>query len=481
MKYRTIIAGVAIVLLAGLTAQAQIKVTVDHNADGDPQFKFKNVPGPVKGDAAEGKAGARVRFTVVDGESDSNGSNIRALNDGRLPEQDDDPGNNFFFMANGDGGRLKLDLPGAIDVKQVNTYSWHTGGRAPQVYNLYASDGTAAGFNAAPKRGTDPEKCGWKPIAKVDTRAQFQTAGGQYGVSISDDSGSLGKYQHFLFDVFKTEDSDGFGHTFYSEIDVRAVTPDGTEKTAGPDPVVREKTFTWDLDTTQSPSLKDWAETKLKPAVDQWYPIWVACLASDGFTAPKHFKITVKPMDGVAATGGTDVEVSESWIEGQIGRQGDWNEAVGSVIHELVHVVQQYGNDRPGAPRTPGWMTEGIADYYRWFHYEPAAHKPTMTAGAAASAKYTDAYKTTAGFLEYVVKNHDHEFVVKINADLREHHYSSDLWMEYTGMSAGDLWKEYVASLPPSAPRRGRRGGAGGTNAPAGTNITAPAAKPAGG
>lgn len=304
------------------------------------------------------------------------------------------------------------------------------------------ADGTAAGFDAAPKRPADPEKCGWKLLAKVDTRPQFQLAGGQYGVSISDDAGALGKYQYFLFDVFKTEDTDTFGHTFYSEMDVRAVTPAGTEKPAGPEPVVREKTFTWDLDYSQAPDVKEWAETKLKPAVDQWYPVWVACLASDGFTAPKHFKVTIKPMGGVAATGGTEVQVSESWIKGQTARPGDWNEAIGSVIHELVHVVQQYGSDRPGAPRTPGWMTEGIADYFRWFHYEPVAHKPAMSARSAATANYTGSYKITAGFLDYVARTHDHEFVTKINADLREHRYSPDLWMEYTGMSVGDLWKD---------------------------------------
>jgi hypothetical protein len=206
--------------------------------------------------------------------------------------------------------------------------------------------------------------------------------------------------------------------------------------------------FNWTLDTSRTPELKQWAETKLKPAVDRWYPVWVDCLASDGFTAPKHFTITIKPMDGVAATGGTDVEVSESWIKGQIAQPGNWNEAVGSVIHELVHVVQQYGNDKPGAPATPVWLMEGIADYFRWFHYEPVAHRPKMTAQEGKTAHYTDSYRTTAGFLEYVCKNHNHEFVIRINAALREHRYSPNLWTDYTGMSVENLWKAYVASLP---------------------------------
>jgi hypothetical protein len=420
-------------------ARAEVRVLIDHNAEGNPQFKFKLAPPPVQHDAADRAKG---RFTIVDGESDPNGSNLKALNDGRLPEEADDPGHNFFFAAGSNGGRLKVDLRGVIDVKQVNTYSWHPDSRAPQVYNLYAADGAAAGFNPAPQRGTDPATCGWKLLAKVDTRAKEGNAGGQYGVSISDDGGSLGNYQYFLFDVFPTEDTDAFGHTFFSEIDVRAVTPAETETPAGPE--TKTPDFDWTLEVSLSPEVKEWAETKLKPAVDQWYPVWVDCLASDGFTAPKKFKITIKPMNGVAATSGTDVEVSESWIKGQI-KTPEWNEAIGSVLHELVHVVQQYktrGN--------PGWMVEGIADYFRWFHYEPVEHRPKLSARRAARAKYSDSYQTTAGFLEYVVMNHDHELAVKMNAAMRQGRYSPDLWKEYTGMSVQDLWSEYVKSLPAS-------------------------------
>jgi hypothetical protein len=451
-------------LFAALTARAEIKVLIDRNSDGDPEFRFQNVPGPVKHDAADG---ANAAFTIVDGTRDPNGSNLRALNDGRLPGQDDDPGNNFFFSAGSDDGRLEVDLRSAIDVKQVNTYSWHAGARAPQVYNLFAADGAAPGFNAAPKRGADPASCGWRLLARVDSRVKFGDAGGQYGVSISDDSGALGKYRYFLFDVFKTEDHDAFGHTFFSEIDVRAVTPTETETPAGPDVPARAKDFDWTLDVSQSPELKDWAETKLRPSVDQWYPVWVESLASDGFTAPKKFKITIKPMDGVADTANTDVEVSEDWIKGQI-RRPQWNEAIGSVLHELVHVVQQYGDNR-----NPGWMVEGIADYFRWYHYEPVEHRRKLSAGRAARARYSDSYQTTAGFLEYVAKNHDHEFVVRMNAAMRQGRYSPDLWREFTGMTVQELWSEYVKSLPESTrPAR--------ASSPAETPASGPTPKPPG-
>ena len=44
----------------------------------------------------------------------------------------------------------------------------------------------------------------------------------QYGVSITDASGALGKYRYLLFDCIETETDDPWGNTFYSEIDVVA-------------------------------------------------------------------------------------------------------------------------------------------------------------------------------------------------------------------------------------------------------------------
>jgi predicted alpha-1,2-mannosidase len=419
--------------LAGLAARAEVKVSFDRNVEGTPEFKFRNVPSPLKNDAA-----AKGKFTIVDGENDSNGSSLRALNNGRLPEEEDEPGANFFFQAGTEGGRLLLDLGSVIEVKQVNSYSWHPSDRAPQVYKLYGADGAAQGFNAAPKRGTDPAACGWKLVASVDTRPPKGEAGGQYGVSIGDTAGALGKYRYFLFDVFSTETSDPFGNTFFSEIDVRAMEPEEPEVAVGAKPA-RAKDFDYTLDVSQAPDLKEWAETRLRPEMDKWYPILRDCLASDGFTAPKKFSVTIKPMRGVAGTSDTSVEVSAEWVRSQLKRP-EWNEAVGSVIHELAHVVQQYktrGN--------PGWLVEGIADYLRWFHFEPVAHRPKLR--NPAQARYSDSYKTTAGFLDYVVVNHDHELAVKLNAAMRQGRYSADIWKDCTGLSVQELWTEYVASL----------------------------------
>jgi hypothetical protein len=438
MKKCRMIVWILFNLVVASVVQAEVRVAIDHNSGGTPDFKFKNVPSPLENDIA-----AKGSFTVVEGMRDRNGGNLRTLNNGQVPEDEDDPANNFFFAAGSDGGRLLLDLGKTVAVKEVNSYSWHPRGRANQVYKLYGADGTAALFNSAPKRDTDPEKCGWQLLSGVDTRRQYGEAGGQYGVSISGAIGALGTYRYFLFDIAPTENGDAFGNTFYSEIDVRAMESSEPEVAVG-SRTTPAKDFECTIDDSQAPDLHDWAESQLRPAIDKWYPIIRDCLASDGFTAPKKFDIIIKPMRGVAGTSDTRVQVSAEWIRSQVKRL-EWNEAVGSVIHELVHVVQQYktrGN--------PGYLVEGVADYLRWFHFEPPAHRPKLR--NPERARYSNSYKVTAGFLEYVVKNHDHELVIRLNAAMRRGCYHPDFWRDCTGKSLPELWAEYVQALQEEKP-----------------------------
>jgi len=211
---------ILIVLLSvALTAPAQVKVTVDHNPgpNATPDFKFKNVPSPVKDNAA-----TQAKLKLVVGAKDDNGADLSVLTDGLLPTEQDQPAANFFFNAGSDGGRFLMDLGTAIEIAQVNSYSWHPDTRGPQIYALFASDGTTAKFNLEPDAKTDPTSCGWKLIASVDTRPKQGDSGGQYGVSITDASGSLGKFRYLLFDAVPTESDDAWGNTFFSEIDVVA-------------------------------------------------------------------------------------------------------------------------------------------------------------------------------------------------------------------------------------------------------------------
>jgi len=208
---------IPLVLLA-ISAQAQPKVTVDHNSNktATAAYKFPRVPSPARNDA-----GAQALLTLVDAEADGNSADLSALNDGLLPTSEDQPRRNFFLNTGSGGGRLRMDLGSVMEISQVNSYSWHTGSRGPQVYRLWASDGAMSTFNAEPKGDVDPASCGWISIVIVDTRTDDED-GGQYGVSITDARGVLGKFRYLLFDLYPTEIADTGGNTFYSEIDVVA-------------------------------------------------------------------------------------------------------------------------------------------------------------------------------------------------------------------------------------------------------------------
>jgi Peptidase of plants and bacteria len=203
-----------------------------------------------------------------------------------------------------------------------------------------------------------------------------------------------------------------------------------------------------DIDYSQVPELKDWVEKQLRPALEEWYPIIIADLPSNGFLPPRRFSIKLEANgSGVAGTAGTEVFANASWIKQQLAR-GPQNEAVGALVHEAVHVVQHYGQGT-GHNETPGWLTEGIADYIRWWKFEPPAMRRPISAtnGRGRPASYRNGYQTTAAFLEHVARNHDHEIVVKLNAAARDGRYTPELWRKYTGKTVDQLWLEFAATL----------------------------------
>jgi hypothetical protein len=196
---------------------ATCSVVVDHNTNSvaNREFKFKSVPSPVANDVA-----STAKLTVIGGELDAGSAELNALIDGRVPSDEDEPGTNVFFSAGSSGGRFRMDLGKTIDIAQVNSYSWHPNSRGPQLYKLYAAEGSETTLDLNPKRGIDPATRGWRFIATVNTLPQQGEDGGQYGAGVTDSSGSLGKYRYLLFDCYVTELYDNWGNTFYSEIDV---------------------------------------------------------------------------------------------------------------------------------------------------------------------------------------------------------------------------------------------------------------------
>jgi len=423
-------------------AMAEVKVLTEYhnNETAAPGFKFPTLPAPIRGDAA-----SKAKFSIVAGERDPNGGEVTRLNDGAMPNGADQPASNFFFRAGTDGGRVVADLGSIIDVKQVNTYSWHREARGPQVYRMYVSDGKSAEFNAKPGRDVDPAKAGWQQIATVDTRIDGKATGGQYGVAITDDGGSIGKAQYVLFDISRTEDTDNFGNTFYSEFDI--IDRNAPEAVATPlveSVEIDGGTYRFTVDTTEAPDLTEWAHKELIPVMKKWYPSIVTMLPGEGFTAPRTFSITfTDSYRGVAATMGNRIECSPAWY-----RQNLKTEAIGSLVHELVHVVQQYGRSRRnGGSRPPGWLTEGIPDYIRWYLYEPESRGAEISPRNAARARHDASYRVSANFLNWVIGKYDKDLIKELNTAMRDGHYSPEIWKERTGKPVDELATEWKASL----------------------------------
>lgn len=213
MKFALVVA----LTFVATAAFGDVTITVDHNAGAEATsaFKFPRLPSPSKNDAA-----SSAKVTVIAGTPDAGSADASALVDGLAPTVEDEPGANLFFKANSWGGRIRLDLGKAIDVAQILSYSWHPDSRAPQVYYVYGSDGVSPAFDPAPGTKKDLAASGWKQIAFVDTRPKTGDSGGQYAVSLTAPTGSLGHFRYLLFDVFETESDDVWGNTFYTEIDV---------------------------------------------------------------------------------------------------------------------------------------------------------------------------------------------------------------------------------------------------------------------
>ncbi len=93
--------------------------------------------------------------------------------------------------------------------------------------------------------------------------------------------------------------------------------------------------------TTNATDMSDWARQKLAPVLAEWYPRLCAMLPSPGYTPPTNFIVIIAPGDGVAATGGTRVTANADWMRKELDKQ-----AIGALLHEEVHVVQQYGYAR---------------------------------------------------------------------------------------------------------------------------------------
>ncbi len=187
------------------------------------------------------------------------------------------------------------------------------------------------------------------------------------------------------------------------------------------------------VDVSDAPEMKDWAD-KAARICERQYPMINEELKSDGFRPRRVVKMTLrKDYRGVAAAGGGRITGSVKWFK-------DRPQDVGAMVHETVHIVQDYrsrGN--------PGWLVEGIADYIRFFKYEPGKLGPINP----KRAHYNGSYRVTAAFLAYVTEKYDKGLVRKLNQLMREGKYKEEAFQTLTGKTVQELDEQWRATLIP--------------------------------
>ncbi len=185
------------------------------------------------------------------------------------------------------------------------------------------------------------------------------------------------------------------------------------------------------VDIADAPEMKDWADKAARNS-ERWYPRICEAFRTDGDKPISFIVMVITPKyDGVAMAGGGKITGSAKYFK-------DHPNDLGAMIHETVHVVQHYRGRN-----NPGWLVEGVADYFRFFIYEPGKAGPVNP----KRAHYNDSYRTTATFLAYLTDKYDKEIVPKLNRLMREGKYKEEVFREFTGKSVGELGEEWLASI----------------------------------
>ena len=166
----------------------------------------------------------------------------------------------------------------------------------------------------------------------------------------------------------------------------------------------------------------------------EWWPQVAHLLATENFQPPASLTLRFKSeMKEPAFRNAEGLTINVNWITKH-------PDDFGMIIHEMTHAIQDYH----GVPREAGWLIEGIADYIRYWHYEPEVPHRRMD---PAKASYRDGYSTTGAFLAWIMVKYDRRTVRRLDAALRAGKYSDAIFEEITGKALDPLWTEFIANI----------------------------------
>ncbi|TDQ10047.1 basic secretory protein-like protein [Pedobacter metabolipauper] len=111
------------------------------------------------------------------------------------------------------------------------------------------------------------------------------------------------------------------------------------------------------------------------------------------------------------------------------------------VTHETMHIVQGYGYSAG-----PVWLTEGIADYVRFKYGVDNVGSKWSLPAFSDKQHYTNSYRITARFFEWIDKTQKAGIVDELDKSLRAHTYNDGSWKALTGKTIDELWAAYAAN-----------------------------------
>ncbi|HEX8916026.1 MAG TPA: basic secretory protein-like protein [Humisphaera sp.] len=187
------------------------------------------------------------------------------------------------------------------------------------------------------------------------------------------------------------------------------------------------------LDWNDAPAAEGYARRAGEYAL-KVYPQIEQALASDGYTPTREFRLLFKPVpNGTPAyASGTTITCNSDYVTK--GGKDD----LGMVGHELAHVIQRYRRGNVDS----GWLTEGIADWVRYYVLEPGSPRARFDVD---KAKFKDAYQPAAAFLDYLERTKGPGVVSKLNAALRAGKYKPEMLQELVGGAPEEAFEKFRA------------------------------------
>lgn len=188
-----------------------------------------------------------------------------------------------------------------------------------------------------------------------------------------------------------------------------------------------------ELDAKAAPDLQVWGE-RARDLATAWFPHVCQLLSTGDFKPPKRMRFVFREKQGAPAyCAGDEISFSVDWVRAH-------PEDFGMVIHEMVHVIQAYPANAFGA----GWVTEGIADWVRWWRFEPEAMRWPRD---VSRSSYRDGYGTTAYFLAWAMRKYDARLIPELDLAMRKAEDPADVFVRRTGKKPDELWAEFQKAV----------------------------------